>query len=461
MLLGLANACLAFVLGRRLFDSATGLAAAALIAGYWIFIYYEGELHAPVLAVFGTLVLLLVEYAWATRRSLATAFAGGLVLGLYALVRPKVPLVLPVVVGWHFWALRRRGENRRFFATATLAVLGTAAAVAPVTLRNHLAAGDFVLVTTNAGINLYISHNPEATGTEVVIPELRRLTGLSRWTCFEYPALVRGVGRQLGLPDGEIEHSRASYYFTRQAVDFARREAGKTLRWVLRRALLFWGPAEISNDEIVHWDRRMSPLLHRIPGSFPAVLTLALMGAVAAFAPHRRESGDGGEAALKAPAFETALLVALFASATFVSVWPTIAAARYRVPVIPCLILFAAFAIVHWARGWRTRRRRALLFAGAALAVYAIQPAPGCPTNRTGPSGTSIAPPPITASASSRLRSASTAGPSRWPRTRTPTATSARPWPNSATGRGRSSTIARRCASAPTTARSTATWRLP
>ncbi|MEE8525631.1 MAG: glycosyltransferase family 39 protein, partial [Thermoanaerobaculia bacterium] len=360
MLLGLVNAVLAWVLGRRLFGAATGLTFAALMATYWIFVYYEGELHAPVLAVLATLLLLLAFRHWSDSPTRGRALAAGAVLGGFALARPNVLVVLPFLLGWAFWVLRRRGERRRLVTAAAMVGLGVAIAVAPVTLRNRLAAGDRVLITTNAGINLYLSHNPEADGVTSIIPELGQLTGLAGWTCFEYPELVRGVGRELGRSPQAFEHSDASRYFFDRAVDWARRHPVRTLTSAIERALLFWGPAEVSNDEVVHFDRASSPVLRTVPGGFAFVLALAVAGGAGAFLTFRRRDVANGEVADR-QRFEAWFLVVAFVAGYFASVLPTLAASRYRVPVIPCLLLFAAWGLVRWAEFWRRgEARRAL-----------------------------------------------------------------------------------------------------
>ncbi len=362
MFLGLINAVLAFWLGRRLFDVATGLTFAALMAFYWMFIYYEGELHAPVLAVTATLALLLACRHWSESPTLPRAFAAGAVLGLFVLVRPNVLVTAPFLLAWMLWVSRRRGEVRRFLVQAAMLVFGVAVTVGPVTLRNQLAAGDRVLVTTNAGINLYVSHNPEADGVTSVIPELRQLTGLAGWTCFEYPELVRGIGRELGRSPDEFRHSEASRYFFDRAVEWAWSHPRRTLTSAFERALLFWGPAEVSNDEVVHFDRASSPVLRTLPGGFAAVLALAVVGAVGSFRRLRDQLS-----------FESWVLIAAFVAGYFASVLPTLAASRYRVPVIPCLLLFAAWGLVRWSRLWRRgESRQAVVAALICVGLYAV-----------------------------------------------------------------------------------------
>ena len=370
MAFGLLNVVLAYALGRAIFDARRGLVFSALVAVYWIFIYYEGELHSPVLEVTFTLVLLLVLQRWSDRPSLGLVAAGGVTLGLFALTRPNALLLAPLALGFLFWLAWRRDRTRQAIAAAAVLMASVTAVVALATLRNYLMAEDVVLVTTNAGINLYLSHNEHAAAGSLAVPDLAELAGLSGWTCFEYPAMVRGVAAKLGQDPDTFKHSGASAWFAERARSYIRSHPGKALRAAVERALLFWGPREVSTDEVVHYDRRFSTVLSRIPGAFSLALALALAGAAAVFTELYRAGGARRDAEPSlARRFETSVLLVLFVAAYFVSVLPAPAGGRYRVPVVPVLLLFAACALVAWVEGWRRGARRQVVVSVLATAV--------------------------------------------------------------------------------------------
>lgn len=375
MLLGLASALLAFLLGRRLFGEAAGLLAAAFLSFYWIFPYYEGELHAPVVAVFLVLALANLLHLWALSRRARVALAAGLCLGAFVLVRPNALLVVPVALAWVAWVARRHGARALPAAAALLA--GTVALVAPVTLRNALVTGDPVLVSSNAGINLYLAHNPQADGVSSRLPEITRLSGRSGWTCFDYPEIARGVERIAGRP---MDPSGVSDYFARRALAFIRADPLRALRWAFGRAVLFWGPAEVSNDEVVAYDRAYSPVLSHLPGGFSLVLTLALLGGALLVAEARVAGRAGAESRLAPADIEVAVLLGAFVVTYFLSLLPTIVAARYRVPLLPPLLLFGAYGAAR-VGGWVRRQelRRAGLWVLAAGLLYFVVSRPYVP----------------------------------------------------------------------------------
>ncbi len=352
MVLGLGNALLAFWIGRRWFGRATGLVLAAGMCGYWIFTYYEAEFHDPVLFITLLLVTVLLLGLWRDRGSVVCAAGAGLSCGLAAVVRPNAVAIVALAALWVVWTGWRGAKPQPWRAPALAICVAAALTILPVTLRNWIVAKDLVLLTTNGGVNLYIGNHAGADGFVTTdIPGLGRFR-----TCFDWPGVVAGVERQVGHP---MKHSEVSRYFAARARGFIAEHPGEFLRLTAKKALLFWGPVEVAHNKEVHYERVESPLLSRIPGSFPLVLALAVVGA-AVLVFQRRRSGPTAR-------WDMTLLVAGVLLSYFLSVVPIFAAARYRVPVIPFLLLFGSYGVARFVAFARARRLKA---AALCLAVF-------------------------------------------------------------------------------------------
>lgn len=361
MLLGLGSVALAFRLGRALFGPAAGLVASFGLATGWHLVYFDGELLAPTLLIALLLGGLLALHRWLDTGSARSAAAAGVLFGALALSVPNALALLPVVWLWAAWIARKRREPRRSRSANLVLPLAMVLCIAPATLRNALVAGEFVLVTSNGGVNLYIGNNPEADGTTARIPILRELAPLQGWTCFDEPAIARGASRLAGRPLGAAEVSR---WFTAKALDFVAAEPGRALGLALRKTALFWGPAEPSNNREDALVRAASPVLRWLP-TFPIALALALLGAARLFAARRERPS----------AFP--LLLLLLTTTWFLSHVPFFVAGRYRVPLLPILWLAAGAGVADLVHLWRTRGPRAAapwLLALAALLAAAHAP---------------------------------------------------------------------------------------
>jgi tetratricopeptide (TPR) repeat protein len=343
MSIGMMSCVLAYLLARKWLGDRTALIAAGLMSVYWSFIYFEGELREPALLVCLLLLMMIVLSAWTEKITGRRCLGAGLLLGLSALVRPNVLPFAAVVLAWLFWILRQRGELRRYRAVAPVFVLGTVLAVAPATIRNYVRGHDLVLISSNGGINLYIGNNKSASGVCA-----SRIEGLGEFrTAYDYPGLVRKLGEKLGRP---IRYSEASDYFSSEAVRYAAAHPSRFLQLTGRKALLFWGPREVSNEKEDELARRDSRLLRNLPVRFPLVLSLSILGIALLLSEARIKTARRQ--------LEMAVLVLAFVSVYFLGYLPFFVAGRYRVPVVPFLLLFGAYGIYRIAGFIRKRDLR-------------------------------------------------------------------------------------------------------
>jgi hypothetical protein len=240
--------------------------------------------------------------------------------------------------------------------------LGAAAAVVlPVTIRNYAVSGDFVLVSSNAGINLLIGNSARADGeVRGTIPGIGALD-----TSFDYPEIVRRVERMEGRP---MSHAQVGRYLTARAWEEMTDDPARTARLMARKTALFWGPDEVADNKVVALDRAHSTVLRWLPLSFAIILSLGVVGFV------RAVFGAGPSTQVGAPRTERRDLWLVLA---VVIVWfathlPIAVTSRYRLPVIPFLIVFAALVIRWLAAALSSRRYRPAIPWVAALVVVLV-----------------------------------------------------------------------------------------
>ena len=353
MLLGAVSCVVGYLLARRVFGAVPAAIGAFLMGGYWALIYFEGELQPPVLLVFLDLCVLLALVRLADRPSLWLAGATGLLIGASALVRPNILLFVPAALMFCHVALRALRPRRRV-AIAGLVLSGTLAAVAPATIRNYVVSGEWVLVSSNGGINLYIGNNADSNGYAVTFVEFG--------SCFDHGRMVRQVEDRLGH---EVSDAEASGYWTRQAWAYIKANPGRCLRLAFKKAVLFWDAREIFSNKVLSHARNHSRVLGALPGNFASTAALGLVGLIAAW------SASGGGAG--GPSRRGVGLIVAFILIYFVSFLPFFVNARYRVPVIALLLLSAGYAVYQTIAWLRARR---YLPAGAcvagALIVYVL-----------------------------------------------------------------------------------------
>ncbi len=334
---------------RRLFDRRVALLAAAMVAVYAMFVFYGGSLLIVNLLLPLTMIVLWSTLGAAERATPGAWLVAGLAIGMAALARPTLLLYGPFVLAWLFWVLRGRcGRARRGFLALWLGA-GLVLAIAPSTLRNAWVAGDPVLISASGGMNFFNGNNPDATGTHTVPSLFDRSTA-------DHPdeqnAMYRTYAeKQLGRP---LTASETSNYWLGQAVDYIRSHPADALRLMVRKFLLFFNANEVWNNRSFELTRQFSWVLGMPLLNFGVVGPLAILGLMVTA---RRWRELLPLYAMIGVYLGTAMLFFVLS--------------RYRAPVVPILMIFAASALVWIFDAWPRRVGR-LALAGVALAVLGL-----------------------------------------------------------------------------------------
>ncbi len=345
-LLGTLTCALTWWVGRRLFAPAVALGAAALVAASRILIFYDSTLVVDALTVPLALLAVGAVRVAADRPSAGRWLAAGAAVGLGALARPNALILGALCGAWAGWALRERATTARLGWLAAYA-LGALLWVAPVAWRNYAVGGDFVPITYSGGMNLFLGNNPDANGSFGVPSIFPRSAADDPWEQREM--FQRAAEQSEGRP---LRPSEVSRFWSAQALRFAREYPAQ---W----ALLLWRKLELATNAFEPWNIRSLTITRE----FSAVLRLPLVG-FGLLAP----LAVAGLALTAARWRELVPLYALLAT-VLATLLVFFVLARYRLPAIPVLALFASAGVGDGVRRVRDGSPRAV---GAALAAAAI-----------------------------------------------------------------------------------------
>ena len=350
-MIGSASCVLLGLAGARLFSKPVGLAAGLGLALWSPAIFFDSLLQKSVLDMF---FMCLAIYLIARIISGAGRWEWmglGAAMGALALTRENALLLIAVVAFWIVWrapASAGAGPQRRLKPSLSnglfFFVAGLTLVFAPVVARNYAVDGGFYLTTSQFGSNFYIGNNPNADGTYASIRFGRGAPEFERIDAKE--VAEQAVGRTLTA-------SEVSSYWTRRALGFITSEPIAWLRLTGRKILLLLNRSEMLDTEAeesyAEWSTPLAIL--GWAGHFGLLVPLAVFGAIAMW-PDRRRLW-----VIYALAITYAASVVMF----FVF-------ARYRYPLVPFLLLFAA------AGAWSIRNQRPAWVVAAAVAVLANWP---------------------------------------------------------------------------------------
>lgn len=273
----------------------------------------------------------------------------GATLGLGTLVRGN--MLLLAVAAAALLAVRREWKP------AGLVVAGALLCVVPVTIRNAIVAKDFVLTTAQFGPNLYTGNNPENT-TGRYRPPSFLTAGAPE---FEEAGFRAEAER---LQQRPMKASEIDAFWRGRAVSYIFSNFGTFVGVTMKRVLMLANGFEIPDNYNIPFMARFSWVLHAPLFTFGWIVApLAAAGLYLSW-PDRAKF-----------AMIYVLLGAYLASIVFFFVF-----GRYRLPIVPILMVFAAHAVVKTIqlREWRMTaipKTAAIVFVATLVAVNIPLPA--------------------------------------------------------------------------------------
>ncbi|MGH9870559.1 MAG: glycosyltransferase family 39 protein [Candidatus Polarisedimenticolia bacterium] len=342
--------------GRRRAGRRAGMIAAALALFYGPLAFLEADIlmvswTLPALAMAG---ILLLRACRKGRDLIGPAGAAGLLLALAATERPNLVALLPVGAVWIAAAFPARARLR-----GAACLLGASALVlAPVAWMNHAASGRWVLLTTSGGINFSIGNHPGARGT-FEEPWSADTHATARDTDLE-SASQAWASRGAGSPLDAVETSR---WWWAQGWSWVRSAPAAAGRLAARKLALLWNDQEPPNHLHFAFLRETAPALWLMPITFAWIAPAGLYGLLW---PGPRRGRDQSATAL------LALLVAV----PMMTVLPFFVADRYRIAMVPPLMVCAGFGLerlgrlarIPGGRTWAAGSAAAMVVAGWILA---------------------------------------------------------------------------------------------
>ena len=349
--LGALTSVLTYRIARRLFDRRGGTLSGLGASTYWVLIYFDGELLLPTLSIPLNLLALWLTLNLGTEEREGSgpwaALRAGLAWGLAAITRPNVLAFMPLLVLWILGVGRAGGRRSGAWVLCGWLTLGTLVPILPITAHNLFAGKDAVLISSQAGVNLWIGNHPGSDGRTAKVPGTTSDDFLG--TAREAASLAE---REAGRP---LTPSEVSGHYTAKTLEYMTQHPAQALGGMLHKGALFLTDEEISNNQPVRFfARHFSAVTRWSPLGFSVLLALGGLGLILVLVQ--------GPRARHFPLWGFLLTYSLTVVAFFVC-------SRFRAPILPLLMILGGHALVWLVDQWRAGRRRdfALWAAGALL----------------------------------------------------------------------------------------------
>jgi 4-amino-4-deoxy-L-arabinose transferase-like glycosyltransferase len=322
LLLGCLHPLIMFFLARRLFDDRAALVAAALTALYGPFVFHQEVLLRDWLPPLWEPLILLMVLRAVDLRQPGPWLAAGFVMGLATLTKETALLLVAAVAVW--LVLHSPVRGRGSLRPLGFLCLGFALCFSPLIMRNVLVGAPALSVSVQGGATVFYGLAADSPGVGFARP----------------PSAVQAIraGQPMSML-GALHESVKTY-----GHDYA-----ALAKRLFRKLRALADPFEVPNNVSYDYGRELSPILSLAPG-YGLVFPLAAAG----LAMLLREWPRHG-----------LLWYYLLAALS----WQLVAVvlARFRLALVPVLILAAAYALVRIRD--LVKHQRAKAFGAACLVL--------------------------------------------------------------------------------------------
>ena len=376
-ILGSVSCVLVYFIARTVFSRRFVPIAAALICCLCgTMIYFDSQLLPGSLDVLLELLIIFSLLFASRRRWMGWWLLAGFFVGLSAVNRGGIILFVPIILLWmymvsrHGWGIEGKSERPAFWKAAILLLLPVGLIVFPVVLHNvrynegavgkepkplglmQFVSTGFLPIASNLGINFYLGNHWE----------LREINNINHPEHFVYYHRIENEPTENGI-EGALGESR---YLVRRTVSHIFEKPGDFIRLMGLKVFQLFNGAEIPRNANLYAFRKysvvLSILLWKRIIAFPSglIIPLGLVGIFLSRDLWRKHFLLFGCLAVQY----------LFILAFFVT-------ARYRMPTIPLLAVYAAFAVeafVRYVRQGAKRKAAIPVFLLVVLVLFSNSP---------------------------------------------------------------------------------------
>jgi tetratricopeptide (TPR) repeat protein len=348
-LISVTNIFLIYLLTKNLFNSKSGFIAAGLASIYSVFIFFSGAVFGETLQTFLVTALL---YLLTKEENVSTKnkwFLSGLLLGLSALFRANILIIFPVLIFWIYNSFKKSDSLKsKLKETLIYFTIGTAIPILPATLNNYIAGKEFVLLTSNGGINFYLGNNEKALGVYSTPKD------------FDFFKDMAGINYAKKITHKELTPSQSSTYWYGQGLSFIFSHPIEAITLTFKKLLFFFDDDENPQTSQINIDffRNTYSSVLKIPlPNFIVVFLFAIAGIIYS---------------LKKLKDKKITLMYFLMLAYVLGTIIFFVSGRFRIAITPLFISFAGFGIVNLMEIIKQKDFKELLIPGLSALIVLV-----------------------------------------------------------------------------------------
>jgi len=336
---------LIYYIASLLFNKKVAIIAALIYACYGIAVFYTGILLAPTLVIFFTLLFIASLLVAQEKGQVLIFFLSGILFGLAVLSRPNTILFLFFLPLWFFTVLKNKLRIHKSIQGFLLLLVGFFMVTSLISIRNYLIIEKFT-TSVVGGINFYIGNNPQAKGY-YISPH-----GIISSPIEQVKTSIHYAEKESGK---RLTPSQASRYWLFKGLKFIKDNPIDAFFLYIKKFALFWRKEEIRQNIDYTLSKTFVPIF-RLPFiSFGVIAPFAILGILLSI----KRSGN-------------VLLIIILIFSHMMSVIIFLVSARYRLPIVPFLIICSSYSLNRFVEMIRVKEVKAITIFGAVFILLFV-----------------------------------------------------------------------------------------
>ncbi len=312
------NCVLVSLIAKRLFSLKIAVIAGIIGSLYLPFLFNDALISSSVLITLLNSLVIYLLLRFEANRSLKTLIFCGITLGLASLARATTLMFMPLVIIWITFSFKEFELKKRASFCAIL-LISVFAVIFPVTLRNYLVTGEKILITSYGGINFYIGNNPSADG--LFCPP-KGMRPDSKGLLEDSKKIAQDILKK------ELTMTQVSDFWIDNTKRLIAKNPSHFLNVLIKKFYYFYNSYEIPDILNYYFIKRFVPILRLPVFTFIVIGPLGLLGLFLSLSRKRKKT-----------------IIYLFLVSYTAAIMLFFINARYRLTIVPIMIIFSAFAL--------------------------------------------------------------------------------------------------------------------
>lgn len=322
--IGAFSCCLIYLLGANIFNRRVGMISGVVASLYWPFIAFNAKTLPVNLAIFFSLCAIMSIYKFLTKKNMLWVVISGIFFALSTLARPNILLLLPVISMWFLFYFFKKSGVKKSILYSTIFIVSFVSVTAFSMMMDYSMRSEVMPIHSRFGIGLYLGSDLDYTA---------RLG--YRW---------ERIAKEL-LNKNLVTIKEKNIYWLKKTKELIVKNPADYIKNLHKKIYILWNYYEFSPNECINHFRLLSKFLVSLPLDFGFIAAFSIMGMLLAW----RKFND------------IALPIYLFIFVYLISLLPFTPYARFRLPLVPFLIIFASYGISELIEGFRHHQRRNVL----------------------------------------------------------------------------------------------------